>query len=170
MPSGYPHVPLPHEWLRTKVCSDCKQRKPWALFTPRTYGPDGAVTNVQSACKACHATRSRERCPLWYAAHREEKKAKTRARHRQLAAELRRDRSGAHGPRLRGAPFREWLAYRVAEDERGFVGVADLCGVPERSLRRAIREHQNVSLSIVDRCLTAFGDHLAELYPEEEGF
>lgn len=64
-------------------------------------------------------------------------------------------------------PFRVWLVRTLHEHQ--LKDIADLAGVSERRLRAVLnREQRHITLDVVDRCLTAIGDHLGEVYPYEE--
>lgn len=72
------------------------------------------------------------------------------------------------------APFQRWLGHKT--DQMGTRAVADMIGVDEARIRRVQRgdydsrgrayKMEYVTLDLVDRWVTALGDHYLELYPE----
>lgn len=63
-------VPQPHEWMNARTCTRCHERKPWALFAPKEYTPDGLVCGVQSWCRDCYAAKRKEDRALMRKAHK----------------------------------------------------------------------------------------------------
>lgn len=167
MPRGVPRVPEPREWVLVKRCSKCGETKPWALFSPARYWPDGSVRHVVARCRACEAERRND--PARRAGYRERNAQRLRDYHREWMrarrAALRAE--GAGDVMLEVGPFREWLAARALE-VGGFQALADCLGEERRTIHRIRTEQRTVGLSIVDRCATALGWHIGEIYDEEE--
>lgn len=163
---GRPRSPGPHEFLLHKTCTGpCGERKPWAEFPPRAYHPDGSARVVASRCHRCEmvATMARRAAdPVERAKQRVIQDAWQRRKRESLRAE----RNGA-GPRLPLEPFRAWLKRAMQEHEE-MSTLADLCGIPERTIRRAIDGSQaHVSRRVADQCFTRTGYHLDDFYGQE---
>lgn len=164
MPSGFPRIPEPREWLLTKVCAGCGDPKPWARFSPREYWPDGSVLRVASHCHECCASLpSARRARASYEERNRDRRrvAKTRWKRRHRAAMRKQDHAG----RLPAAPLRARLEAYVAEGGE-MVTLAAMSGCSERVLRRVLKHAQEgVALNTVDRTLTCLGEHIDSLYP-----
>ena len=159
MPSGVPRIPEPREWVLTRRCSCCRATKPWALFSPRRYWPDGTVRQVQAWCRACKIElEKRVNRPI------------TPERRRYLAAAKRRKRAALRadrglGPRLPVAPFKGWLE-RVREEEGGLAALAEDAGLHEDTLAKVLSRNVVVSTRTAEAALCARGRMLQDLYPE----
>lgn len=104
--NGRGRIPDPSEWIRTKRCPNCKKTKPWALYSPLAYWPDGSVRRVQSWCRECRAQQSRGKrrpmTPHRLAYLREWKRRNKVAFRKQSSA-------GNAGRDLPVEPLRAWL-------------------------------------------------------------
>jgi len=152
--SGRPRIPQPREWRLTKRCPTCEQTKPWALFSPRTYWPDGSVRQVQSWCRECQGAANAKY-------HRVYDEAAA-ARNRRYLERVRRDRKPI---RLPVGPLRAWLLGYFATGEEGIMEFSERIGVQDRSIRRILSEHEHVTDDLADRILLGNGVLLNELYP-----
>lgn len=152
-------VPQPREWLLTKVCRRCGERKPWARFSPRGYNEDGSVRNVTTYCHSCQSATVADRQKEWRQRTIDRRRAYWREQERR-----RRLRAGSE-PTIPAAPFREWLELRLVS-AGGPAAVAAVSGVDARTLRRIRAGQAGVRLSVVDRCCVALGCHLSEVYPD----
>lgn len=164
--NGIPRIPEPREWLLTKVCSKCGERKPWAHFSPNAWNEDGSVRYVTSRCKACRAAESgplsarrRERDPEGVRTYGREWLRQRVAHHRREAAG--QDRS------LPAVPLAEFLAERL-EIHGTMRELAALCGCDEAGIRRVLKgAQQRVSLGKADQYITRLGFHLSDVYPAD---
>lgn len=165
--NGIPRIPEPREWLLTKVCSQCGERKVWAKFSPLRYNDDGSVKYVSSRCHTCrNAERRASRYDLnWAARNREQRREYHRQYQQQRTAKRRSERTGRDMVPI--APLVAFLRDQV--DERGTIAeVAALIGTNEAQIRRVLTEYYpRVSLGKADRYITRLGFHLSDVYPAD---
>ena len=166
--NGRQRIPEPWEHLRSRACISCGETKTFARFSPKSYDEDGSVRTVQSRCRECQVLlRSLDVQRAWRARNREMLSARKVAWSRQRRAELKADRAGLDN-RLPSEPFRLWLLNRKVEHGEELAQVAGRChsSVSERTLRRVVNlEQENITLRVVDECLTSLGENVNDLYP-----
>lgn len=174
----------------TKVCSRCRERKPWSDFYRRTVK---GHTYCTPRCKRCDRAYHEQRRP--HPEQRAAKRARDRARYQRQKADIelaaiRRDQSRESARRRLGitpdryrtsrymregtprvavalAPFAEWLSGRVI-DAGGVAPLARRLGIQEKRLRVILaREQSSVELATVDKAVTAWGEPeaLNQMYP-----
>lgn len=153
---GAARIPEPREWLLTKLCVKCEEVKPWALFSPTRRAADGSVLYISSYCRSCES----ERLTAASYPSRGRKAEYDRRYYRRRRAQE-RGRS-----RLPVEPFRSWLLERVGE-VGNYAGLGEITGVDAGTLRRVVVANRQVTLSVVDRCLTHFGLTISDVYPDE---
>ncbi len=172
---------------QTKVCADCKERKPFGEFYPRTYWPDGSVRNVTAYCKPCNIARSR----AWDRDNPERLRAKWREATRRRRADPERhaihlegcrrryrERVGTFGDEMRHSangdtellpvePLAAWLLYVMERDGCSGVEIAARFRMANRVFGNIVRSKQRtVTLTTVERALIADDTiTLRELYP-----
>lgn len=165
--NGIPRIPEPREWLLTKVCSKCGERKPWALFSPHRYNEDGSIRRVQPYCRACHVKRHREHRRRWQKENWEHKLEYEREWRAKRAAALRAERFG-WDRKLSGEPITLFLEGQLKRHET-FAEIAGICQCDETTIRRLVkRQAKTVSLRQADRIITRLGFHLSDVYPQGE--
>lgn len=170
MPRGVPRIPEPREWLLTKVCRVCEERKPWAKFSPLEYEADGTtVKYVASKCHKCDAARKND--PVARQAYRDRNVEKLRDYHREKSAKRRADlrrEAAANTGLLPSLPLQTFLWERVMMLETPSWDVlASQAGVPDRSIRRVMKQ-ERVSLRLADEICTRLGSHINDVYPDLE--
>lgn len=165
----------------TRICSKCKERKPWSAFYAKKRWEDGTVRQPQSWCKVCQDSRplnreSRKRANKRYWAQYKANDAQygdhlERRRFRYHIAQGRSEpmrRRSERCSRLPAAPFAAWITYVLERDDASIEATAARLGMADRLCRR-IRdlEQQMVSLETVERALIADGTiGLEDLYPD----
>lgn len=162
MPNGVPRIPQPREWLLTKFCVGCGERKPWARFSPGGYNEDGSVRRVTTYCHDCQAKTVWKRQEEWRRQNQEHIQAYKRDWSRRQKKTMRASKT-SYGEFLPKGPFVAWLNDRAAE-LGGVMAVAECVGVDEKALRRVRDEQETVGTVLADRCFTALGWHLDEVY------
>lgn len=167
MTAGFARVPEPHEWVLRKTCTKCGETKPWAAYSPKTYGPDGSVATVQSYCRACHKASYRGYQREYRQRNAERIAAYKLAWEQRKRADLKKDQA-INSTRLPAHPFKVLLWEKVLEmDKPSWLDLAEQCGVPERSIRRVL-EQENVSLVLADKICTRLGARIYDLWPDLE--
>jgi hypothetical protein len=153
----------------TRVCSRCKQRKPYSDFHARTRRPDGfTVVTVQSRCKLCDRAYRRE----WAAANPERMRKYWRDDYARVSGKAEHGKDARRRERaelLSADPFRAWLGYLLRrEDDRpkNPTAMALNLRMSPRSVRRILSGSQrHVTLDLVERAIGADGTTtLRELY------
>lgn len=171
----------------TKVCADCKTRKPWSEFHAKVKWDDGTMRQPLAYCKECQRARVR----VYHAKKRKDREwtrirnrrtwAKIKSDPERYGAELertrafhareRRQRGAAERPRcssrfraqrntsclVAAAPFREWLRDVLERDEATIVDLAARFGIQDRRLREILNGQPTVELATVERALIAEG-------------
>lgn len=167
LPRVTERIPAPAEWLLRKRCSRCGEEKPWALFSPKRWWPDGSVRSVYSSCRKCNAAMARERWKRRRRPRSKEEKMRDAQWKRRRRAQMRVERADRDW--LPAEPFRRWLRSLIEDEGEGIGEIADRAGLQSRTLYRVLHENEGrVALRVVDCCLVAHGWHLHQLYPLDE--
>lgn len=156
--NGRERVPASWEWIRITRCCKCLEEKPWALFSPVWYWPDGQVRRVQTRCRTCRVEDQRghprkitpERTAYLNDWKRKQRDAK------------RLERVG-YGGRLPVAPFVAWLE-RVEAEEGGLSRLATDAGLHPDTLAKVATRNKVVAEKTAEAALCARGLMLADVY------
>lgn len=160
--NGIARVPAPWEWVRTKVCSMCGADKPWAMYSPVVYWPDGQVRRVQCRCRDC-----RNKIQRGYKAPASPKRLAYIADwKRKERVKRQRERAG-RGRHYPVGPFVAWL--RIVEaDEGGLSCLAGDAGLHPDTLTKVVYRNKVVAEKTAEAALCARGLMLADLYGHDD--
>lgn len=160
----------------TKVCADCKQRKPWSSFYAKKKWPDGTMRQPAAYCKPCHQARTneweRQRAasdPDWRRRRGKRNRELLKADPEKYSTSLayrrdwarrkygyRRDlhrvqRSKALVP---AAPFADYARWTQERDGCTIIDLAARFGCMERTLREILKGRtESVEITTVERAL-----------------